>query len=608
MKIVPFICLFALLLYPFTAETLNKDLLQEPLKNALTQIDEKRAIDAINTISRFSPDSSSLAIYHYIYAKAYSQLGNVHSAMEHFRLAYIYSNEKSTKELILFERANTYANNKYYDEATLCFRIFLRQFPESKLREEAFIGLAESLYNLGKFNEAFLFFQKGGNSFRSLYGKADSLHAAGRIKEAHELYLDLINNDKGYPKSQLSLYNIGENFRLMNKFSIAKVYFAMVKDYPLRYKAELSNGLIAFAEGKTDKAVKHFELAMQSPDRGVKRKAILYLSEVSMKNDKMQEAKARLIEIRNKYPYGKDYDEAIRRLALINKNEKNYYEAASLLRELVFRKNPDKAALDELEILIIEAKNRNKEDFIKLWKIAGQWLLEPSRSEFIASIVRDLKPLGKEYLNVCEWLLKHGSERGKMLGNLLLAEFYVEMGVISASQKYLQNIKTTNQNDDINRINAKFLNLKGELEKSLLTLNLINNPSVDDAILFINISSQMSPTIKNQQNLANFLESALKKIQNEPRLNMELADVFYQLGKKQEALQQYKTAITINEKNKGLSSRDVDWCFYRISLLSGKNEAEELTKTLQKGNDYVNRFARAKSKENILNERMKGLF
>ncbi len=603
-----FIYFFVLFFFPSSAETLNKELLAKPLQKALELVDENRAIEALNTLSGFSPDTASLATYHYIYAKAYSQLGKVHNSMEHYRLAYIYSQEKSLKEIILFDRAKTYASNKYYDEAALCFKIFLRQFPESKLREKAFLELAESLYNLERFNDALMFFQKAGNSFRALYGKADALHALGRTKEAHELYLDLINNDKGYPKSQLNLYNIGENFRLMNKFSFAKVYFAMVKEYPLRYKAEISNGLIAFVEGRMDVATKHFEFAMQSSERAVKRKAILYLSDALMKNGKMQESKARLIEIRNKYPYGKDYDEALLKLALIYKNENNYFEASSVLRELVFRKNPDKAALDELEFLLMEVKNKNQEDFIRLWKTAGQWLLEPSRSEFISKIVGYLKPAGREYLNVCRWLIRHGTEEAKIQGNLLLAEFYASMGDITNSQKHIQHVKTTNQSDEINRINARLFNLKGEHEKSLSTLTLINNPNIEDAILFLNIASEMPPTIKNQQNLVNFLENALKKIQNHPRLNIELADVLYQLGKKQEALQHYKTAISVNEKHKGLSSKDTDWCLYRISLLSSKNEAEELSKILQKGKDPVNRFAGAKTKENNLNERMKGLF
>lgn len=593
---------------PVSAEPLNKDSLPEPVKKAWELIEKQRTIDAINALSGFSPDKDSLASYHFTYAKAYAQIGRVNDAMEHLRLAFIYSQDKNDKELILFERANTYANNKYYDEAALCFRTFLKQFPESKLREEAYLGLAESLYNIGRFNDAFMFFQKSGNSFRALYGKADTMQAMGKTKEAHEQYLNLINNDKGYVKSQLNLYNIGENFRLMNKFSFAKVYFALVKDYPLKYKAGLSSGLIAIAEGQMDAAVRNFELAMQSPERIMKRKALLYLSEVLIKTNKTQEAKARLIEIRNKYPYGKDYDEALLRLAGIYKNEGSFHDAASVLRELVFRKNPDKAALDEFEVLLLTAKNKGNKDFIDLWKTVGQWLLEPSRSEFIIKIVRDLKPAGKPYIEVCKWLLKHGSGETKTQGSLLLAEFYAEMGDIATSSKYIQNVKTATQDDDINRIHARLFNLKGEHEKALSALWQIKNLNAEDVSLFVNVSSVMPPTLKNHQNLANFLENTLKKVDDNPKFNLNLADVLYQLGKGQDALKHYKAAIAVNENSKNLSAKDADWCLYRISILSGKNESNEAVKALQKGKDSVNRFANTKTKESSLDERLKGLF
>lgn len=602
------ICFFILLFLPVFAEPFNKNSLSGPLKSAWELVEKQRAIDAINALSRFSPDNASLASYHYAYAKAYAQISRIHDAMEHFRLAYIYSQSKDEKEQILFERADTYANNKNYDEAALCFRIFLRQFPESKLKEQTYLGLAESLYNLGRFNDAFIYFQKVSNSYRALYGKADALQAMGRIKEAHEQYLDLINSDKGFAKSQLNLYNIGENFRLMNKLSFAKVYLALVKDYPLKYKAELSNGLIAIDEGQNDKAIKHFELALQSPDRIIKRKSLLYLSQVLIKAGKTQEAKAKLIQIRNKYPYGKDYDEALLRLATIYKHEGNLSDAASILRELVFRKNPEKAALDEFEVLLIAAKNKDNNDFIRLWKAVGQWLLEPSRSDFILKIAKDLKPAGKPYLDVCKWLYRHGSGDAKMQGSLLLAEFYAEMGDIATSSKYIQNVQTTTQNDDMNRINARLLQLKGEHEKALSALWQIKNLNDQDTALFINVSSQMPPTVKNHQNLANFLENALKNIDDKPKLNIDLADAFFELGKRQEALRQYKAAITINEKSKSLTAKDADWCLYRISMLSAKNESDESVKGLQKGNDSLSRFAGTKSKENSLNERLKGLF
>ncbi len=602
------IYLLILILLPTSIEAINKDAFPEPVKKAWELVEQKRYLDAINELSRFYPDKNSRVSYHYTYAKAYAKMNMFNETIEHLRLSFIFSDDKKEKEHIFFEKANTYANNKNHHEAALCYRIFLKQFPDSKLKEEVFLGLAESLYNIGNLNEALIFFQKSGNSLRSLYGKADTLHAMGRIAEAHEQYLNLINRDRGYLKSQITTYNLAENFRLMNKLSFAKVYLALVKEYPLKYRAELSNGIIAISEGKMDIAVNHLELAQQSPERTIRRKALLHLSEVFIRGGNTQEAKRRLVEIRNKYPYGKDYDEALLRLADIYKKDGGFHDAASVLRELVFRKNPNKRALDEFEILLLEARKKDRQDFLKLWKTVGQWLLEPSRSDFIVKIVRDLKPDGKAYLDVCKWLLKNGSNEGKMYANLLLSEFYAEMGDIKISSRYIQNIKVTAQKDDINRINARIMQLKGEHEKSITELWQIKNLTAEDISLFINISSEIPPTIKNHQNLVNFLEKALKKIDDMPRFNLVLADAYYQLGKGQSALKQYKTALEVNEKNKTLSTRDSDWCLYRIAVLSEKNESLEAVSKLQKGKDILNRLANVKSKENSLNEKLKGVF
>lgn len=587
---------------------MNKESLSIPVQKAFELIEAQRAYEAIKTLSDYSPRKTSLSSYHYAYAKAYSQLGRINEAMTHYRLAYIYSTEEGEKEQILFDRAETYLNNKYYDEAAVCYRIFLKQFQDSKLKKDALIGYAEALLNINRLNDALAFFQRGGDSLRALYGKADTLHAMGRITEAHEIYIDLINRDKGYMKSQLTLYNIGENFRLVNKFSFAKIYLALVKDYPIKYRADLSSGIIALTEGQMDSAAKYFEVAIQSPERVVKQKALLHLADVHIKTNKIKEAKSKLLEIRNKYPYGKDYDEALLRLSSIFKSEGNLDEAVSVLKELVFRKKPDKRALDEFETLLLEAKNRNNQEFLKLWKMVGQWMLEPSRSEFIAKIVTDLKPAGKIYLDVCKWLSRHGSGDAKMYGNLLLAEFYAEMGDLAISSRYLQNVKTAVQSDHFKRVSARLSYLKGELEKALLGIGQIDELKEEDIALFVNISGQMSPTIKNHQNLASFLEKALEKIDVNARFHIHLADTLYQLGKGQDALKYYKTAIARNEQNKGLTAKDLDWCLYRISVISSGAIAADTTKNLQNKQDKTNRLAGIKLKENNIEERIKKLF
>ncbi|MCX8031420.1 MAG: tetratricopeptide repeat protein [Thermodesulfovibrionales bacterium] len=606
-----FVIIFAFIfsLLPYSLEAVNRETFPDKIKKAWDSVEDKRPIEAINILSEYAPDQKSLFPYHYTLARAYSRLNLPTKSMEHYRLAYVYATKDSEREQIFFERAQTYANNKYYDEAILSYRIFLRRFPESRLRQEAFLGLAESFYNIGNFTEALNFYQKIGTSNSALYGKANALHSMGRVAEAHDIYLSLIQKgDKGYLNSQQTAYSIGENFRLMNKLSYAKVYLALVKDYPLKYKADLSNALIAMSENRVDMAIKFFDLASQSPDRDIKRKVLLYQAELYLKENKTEEAKSKLTQIRNKYPYGKDYDEAVLKLAQIYKKEGSLHESASLLRELVFRKKPLKAALDEFELLLIEAKNRNQNDLINLWKNVGQWMLEPSRSDFVKKILPYLKSERNIYLNICKWLIKNGSNENKMFAKLLIAELYAELGDLKTATAYLQDIKLTEQNDEIRRINSRILHLKGENEKALSELLNIKEPDADDANLFLSISLEIPPTLKNQQELVSFLEKVIKRETNKPKLYLSLADSYYKIGKTENALKQYKLALEINEKNKGLSEKDIQWCLYRISLLAGKDDSKTALDKLQKGNDLLNRYANARSKENNLNEKLKERF
>ncbi len=601
--------LFQILFSTINLYALEKNSLPETLKNASKLVEQQRATDALKLLSQFNPDSFTFAKYNYVAAKAYAQLGNIYKAIEHYRLAYIYAEEKALKEKILFERANTFSNNKHYDEAVICFKIFLQHFPESALRQDAYLGLAESLYSLGRFNEALVFFQKSGNSPKAIYGMADTLQAMGRIKEAHELYLEIINNEKGYARTQKNLYNIGENFRLMKKPSYAKVYLSMVEDYPIRYQAELARALIAVEEGLLEQALRHLELAKQSPDRIVRRKALLHLSDILMRTGKLQEAKERLLEIRKKYPYGKDYDEALLKLASIYKQEGEIFKAASILQELVFRKTPDKVALDELEILLEEAKKRSDQKFLNLWQAIGQWLLEPTRSGFITKIVKDLKPLGKRYIDVCKWLLRHGSEEEKKLATLLMAEFFAQMGDIKNSELYLQKVKKdSDHSDEFHRVNALLLSMKSEYDKSLRSLMKIRKLNSDDINLLIKLSSEITPTMQNLQNLINYLEEVVKGQRIEPRLFLLYADILYQRGRKRDALRYYKEALNTNGENKILLQKDIDWCLYRISELSDKQESEDAIRTLQRGKDNMSKLAHTRVKENFIDDKLRRLF
>jgi tetratricopeptide (TPR) repeat protein len=361
----------------------------QSLERVMEYIQSGNSSEAFRILSGYQPSSRDLSLYHYAYAKAYELSKRQYDSIAHFRLAYLYSKDEEMKERTLIERAEAYAKIGFHSEAALIFRIFLKNFPHSQYEERALLGLADSSYRLGLFSEAKEAYERAGNSSRSLYGKANALHSMGKVKDAHEIYLTMLEKDRGYVESsQETLYNIGENLRLMGEFSSARIYFNSISESLWKNRAMRSLGLIELEEEHLDVAKKFFYSALQSPEKQLRRQVLLNLADIYLKQGRQEDAKSCLVEIRKQYPYGKDYDETLLMLSQLYKKEGNFKEATSLIKELVFRHLPNQRALDEFESLILEAEDKGGEEFLKLWRAVGHWLLQPSRSQSILKIGR----------------------------------------------------------------------------------------------------------------------------------------------------------------------------------------------------------------------------
>src|SRR4030042_940282 len=326
----------------------------QPLERVMEYIQSGNSAEALKVLSGYQPSSRDMASYHLAYAKAYELSGKQYDSIAHLRLAYLYSKDNKMKEQTLIERAEAYAKIVFHYEASLIFKIFLKNSPHSRYEERGFLGLADTFYRLGLFSEAKEAYEKAGNSSRALYGKANALHSMGKIEDAHGGYLTMLEKDH------------------------------------------------------LDVAKKFFSSALQSSERHLRRQVLLNLADTNIKQGKQGEAKSRLLEIRKQYPYGKDYDEALLMLLQLYKKEGNFKEATSLIKELVFRYSPNQKALDEFEGLILGAGDKGEEDLLKLWRAGGHWLLQPSRSPSILKIAKGLRHSGKSYLETCTWLSHYG--------------------------------------------------------------------------------------------------------------------------------------------------------------------------------------------------------
>lgn len=589
MKILIFIILMLI-----SVRTASSDIIRENLiEKAHDAIKSNRPSEALKIFSQYQPKDGELYQYHYLYAKALEISKRRYESLAHFRLAYIYAPTEEFRELTLLERAEAYLNMEYFFESALFFKLFLKHFPKSDNVIKAHLGLAESFYRTKQFNEALKHYEKAGNSSAALYGKANVLQSLGMTRDANKLYLDLISKDKKYlTTSDETTYNIGENFRQMGNYADARIYLNSIKDLRFKQWAALSLGLIAIAENRLDSAIKFFNTSLQSFDKQLQRKALLYLADAHIKTGKEDIAKSKLFQIRDKHPYSKEHDDALLMLAQVFKKEGKLKESIALLKQLVMRKIPNKNALDEIESIILATKDRDEGEFLNLWRSVGHWLMEPARINSLLNIADDLRADGKHYLNLYKWLLKNGSENVKNESRLALAGFYADLGDNESAKRYLQGM-TMKGDDEILRIHAKMYFSDNELQKAFETTMLIKNKKEEDMLLIAN-------TIRTANDIkaaVDLFEKALNRFGGPPEAHIRLADILYDIGRRSDALKHYKM-ISIRKQHQKEDFKttldDIEWVNYRISRLSGNSkETTETLMELKDGKSILSRFAEA---------------
>jgi tetratricopeptide (TPR) repeat protein len=573
------------------------------LESARQLLDAKRPGEAKTVLSGYMPSPSELSSYHYLYAKALEGSQKTYDAIPHYTLAYLYAAESGEREKLLLERAETYRKMKYHQEAALCYRSFVSEFPNSPLRNKVYLRLADTLLTLGLYHDALSFYEKAGDSIEALFGKANTLQEMGRTKEANDLYMSLVTRDKGYlGSSQETEFRIGENLRLMGMYQDAKVYFGLVRDPALKYRTELALGLIAFEESQYDEAIKLLGEALQSPERALRRQALLSLSVVYQRKDRPDESASMLLEIRNRFPYGKEYDTAMVMLSGLWRKKGKYDEAITVLKELVYRRIPVREAFDELERIITDVMGKDSGKFLTLWNSAGHFLMEPSRVSFLLKVAEGLKNTGMPYFELCSWLSKYGSGYAKAYGRAELAVFYAGLGDAERSAALLRELKGFDESDESLRIHAQISLLKGALREAAESLMAIKNKRLEDLV-------SLAPLLKQTRNPDEAIvlyRKTLGALQNPPGACLRFADALYDLGRKEEALEFYRLFAS-NDNREGIPADDVTWALYRISIISGSDESTKTVANLGREKTLLGRFGEARLKDGKLADAIKGI-
>jgi len=572
-----------------------------PLERAREFVAGNKPDEALEALSTYHPSQQELFAYHYAFAQALVQAGRRYESIEHFRLASLYAGSEKEREQMLFQRGEVYGAMNYDTEAAVCFDVFLKKFPNSALAEQAELGIADARYRLGEYREALAHYEKSA-SLRASYGKANSLQALGRTAEAHELYRTLLEKDpQAINSSPETLYNLAENYRETGRLNDAQIYFNSVKDSPWLEKAQIGLGTIAVAENRLESAAKYFTAAAASSERSVRRQAILSLAEVNLRQGRTDDAERALVEIRKTLPYGSQYDAAALLLARLYKARGRYHDSISLLKELIFRRTPSAAALDELEAILLDAKDRNHDEFVRLWNEAGRWLLEPSRSTTLLTIARGLRHAGRPFIDVCSWLIKYGPEDAKAEARLLLSDFYASLGDAATAAGYMQRAKVKAGSDEGLRVKARVSLANNDVESAAAALMAINRVRVDDTLLLLDIA----PRLADNEKALDFCDKAFQQAPGSAETYVRYGDLLAAAGRKGDALRYYQAAVAAPPAAGAKPSADVEWAHYRIAALGAGNESVNALKSIETAKGTLGRLASAGLKEAAIRGKVK---
>lgn len=590
--------IFILFLFTTVVFALEEQINEPLLQKTRDLLNDKRYSEVISLLAEHAPEPHSASHYHFIYGMALSGTNKHLQAADHLRKAYTLLQKREFKEIALLESGNSYNRMRYFYEAQSAFRIFIKNFPDSPHTAKAYLGIAKSTEGIGKLREALEYYNKAEDIPDALFGKANILHRLGMIKDAGEFYIRAILRDNSYlPRNPDALYYYAENLRARGKFEEARKNLSSIREPLFRGKAEISLGLIALESGKVDAASKHFKTAMSFPEINVKRQALLNLAVIQEQSGKINEAMAVYEEIRNKYPYGRDYDEALLRLSRVYRKSERFNDAVSVLKELVFRMSPMKEAIDEFEAIIHHVKTKDREQFLALWKSVSPWLLDSSREKFLLQMSDALRGTGRPFFDLHRFLAKHGSEEGKVKGLSTLARFYADMGDNATAEEYLRRVRPFKKSgDEVLRIEARMLyakkDLKGTVEK-ILALKRFENSDVE----------LLGNTITSARDIKKAMaiyEKIIKETGAGAASYVKLADIYYEMGDRKNAGEYYRAAIKKEPDNQ--------WALYRVGLLAEDEESVEIFKKAERGKSPLTKFTGAILKEIEIKRKLKEKF
>ncbi|VAX33822.1 hypothetical protein MNBD_NITROSPIRAE03-1812 [hydrothermal vent metagenome] len=517
-----------------------------PLQKALEAIDEGRNYEALRLLSQYRPSEKELPRYYYLKGRALGGTKRYHKAIGYLNRAYITAKDKSLREHALFARGVAYLMSGFHYEAASNFRLFINLYPESTLIQKAYLNYAQSSLKTGNYVEALAYFRKVSNTPEAVFGKAEVFQRLGLFSAAHELYNNGLISYKNYiEKHPDVLYYYAENLRIIGKTEQAKSLFYLLVDTYLRERAYLGLGLIEYTRHNLESAGMYFEKASESPDRVIRRQALLNLGKTLIAADQKDRAIKYLKSLRRDYPYTPESGKALLLLAGLMRERKDYLQAEKYLREILFGKKPGKAALNELEALINASINNNIKAFKHIWNNSGQWLYSPSREETLLNVAEALRKSGGNFIRVYTYLIKHGSKKIRAKSLSQLAIFFSRLQDVKRVEKLVTSLEKLNpRGDEILRARAWLYYLKGKSNLAYSMITRISHPVNDDIDLLWRVR-------KGAPSVTAFLKNyrSMSRATGDPLRYTDIGDLLTDKGMKKKAVKYFNLALKVNPDN-----------------------------------------------------------
>ncbi len=219
--------------------------------------------------------------------------------------------ESQTTVQIYFENAKAAYFNQNYTESSRLFSDFIRTYPQSNLRPDAYYFLGESFYRQGNIPQAIQNHQKviqmqaGNYLTQSSRRLADLQFAQKNYRLAIQYYTYLSENTQSKREQQNAWLGLMKSYYEMNNLDSTR-YFTQVileraNSTKLTQTARLYQGKIAYAQQNYEAAKQIFSEVSQNSSNTIGAEAQYFLGDILFKQQKFDESLDVLFELNKRF-------------------------------------------------------------------------------------------------------------------------------------------------------------------------------------------------------------------------------------------------------------------------------------------------------------------